>query len=160
ATCSRRATSPSPRRTTATSGADGLWALNDEQLRIDYGYRAVHVVSIAAKAILAAYYGVGPQHSYFNGCSDGGREALMEDQRFPADFDGIVAGAPEIYAMPLNAEEQAWNAIANLGADGGPILTADKLPALHAAVLAACDFKEGWRTDRSTTRDRARSTPS
>jgi Tannase and feruloyl esterase len=124
-------------------GGDGLWALNDEQLRIDYGSRAVHVVSIAAKAILAAYYGVGPQHSYFNGCSDGGREALMEAQRYPADFDGIVAGAPEIYAMPLNAEEQAWNAIANLDANGGPILTADKLPALHAAVLAACDAKDG-----------------
>jgi len=124
-------------------GGDGLWALDDEQLRVDYGYRAVHVLAVAARAIIAAFYGVPPRRSYFNGCSDGGREALMEAQRYPGDFDGIIAGAPEIYAAPLNGEEQAWNARVNMDAQGRQILTADKLPALHAAVMAACDGRDG-----------------
>lgn len=125
------------------AGPGGAWALQDEQLRIDYGYRAVHVLSIASKAILTRFYGAPPAHAYFNGCSDGGREAMMEAQRFPADFDGIVAGAIESYALPLNAELQTWEARVNTDSAGQPILTADKIPALHAAVLAACDAVDG-----------------
>lgn len=125
------------------SGPGGAWALQDGQLRIDYGYRAVHVLSIASKAILTSFYGAAPTHSYFNGCSDGGREAMMEAERFPADFDGIVAGALEIYALPLNAEMQTWNVRVNTDSAGRSVLTPDKIPALHAAVLAACDGIDG-----------------
>jgi feruloyl esterase len=128
---------------TAGNPFDALWAATDEQLHIDFGYRAVHVTAVAAKAVITAYYGVAPRFSYFNGCSDGGREALMEAQRFPHDFTGIIAGAPALYMAYLGAEATAWVARANTDAAGNRILTADKIPALHAAVLAACDGRDG-----------------
>src|SRR5579884_1713516 len=124
-------------------GAGATWAIGHPEKLIDFGYRAVHETNLQAKAIIRAFYGRAPSRSYFNGCSDGGREALMEAQRYAEDFDGIIAGAPEIYAAPLNGEEQAWNARVNLDAQGREILTADKLPALHAAVMAACDGRDG-----------------
>jgi tannase/feruloyl esterase len=124
------------------SGA-GVWALNDQQLRNDYGFRAVHVVSIADKAIIKAFYGVGPQHTYFNGCSDGGREAMDEAERYPDDFDGIVAGALEIYAAELNVEMHAWDTQVNTDANGNSILGPNKVGALHAAVISACDGADG-----------------
>ncbi|HXM54951.1 MAG TPA: tannase/feruloyl esterase family alpha/beta hydrolase [Candidatus Dormibacteraeota bacterium] len=125
------------------SGVDALWAATDEQIRIDLGTRAVHVTALAAKAIIAAFYGAPPARSYFNGCSDGGREALSEAQRFPVDFDGIVAGAPANIWAPLNGEFQAWLGSINVDASGAPILTQAKLPALHSAALAACDGVDG-----------------
>jgi Tannase and feruloyl esterase len=127
----------------AANGADGLWAATDEQIRIDLGSRAVHVVAVASKAIIAAYYGAGPQRSYFIGCSDGGREALQEAERFPGDFDGIVAGAPADIWGPLNGEFQPWVGTINLDGQGNPILTAAKLPALHTAAMASCDGVDG-----------------
>src|SRR5262249_52424193 len=124
-------------------GFDGLWASDDQQLRIDFGYRAAHVVAVAAKAIIAAYYGSSPRHAYFAGCSDGGREALMEAQRYPDDFDGIAAGGPANIFAPLLGELMLWEADLNTGAHGQEILTAAKLPALHQAVIAACDADDG-----------------
>jgi len=73
---------------------DGRWAADNQAARDDFDFRAPHVVSKAAKRIIAAYYGSPPRHSYFNGCSTGGREALLLAQRYPTDFEGIVAGAP------------------------------------------------------------------
>jgi feruloyl esterase len=125
------------------SGFDAVWAANDRQLRIDMYFRAVHVTAVASKAIIAAFYGQAPRYSYFNGCSEGGREGLMEAQRYPDDFDGIVAGAPAAYWSPLNAEYQPWNARSNTAPDGSSIITPAKLPALHQAVIAACDAKDG-----------------
>ncbi|HYW26777.1 MAG TPA: tannase/feruloyl esterase family alpha/beta hydrolase [Terriglobales bacterium] len=127
----------------SAAGFDALWAATDEQIRIDMGSRAVHVVALASKAIIAAFYGTGPRHSYFSGCSDGGREALSEAERFPADFDGIIAGAPANIWGPLNGEFQPWLAAINTDASGSTILTPDKLPALHAAALAECDGRDG-----------------
>jgi feruloyl esterase len=124
------------------SGFDGVWA-SDEQLRIDFYYRAVHVTAVASKAIVSAFYGQAPRYSYFQGCSEGGREGLMEAQRYPTDFDGIIAGAPAAYLSPLNAEYQPWLARSNTATDGSSIITPDKLPALHSAVIAACDGKDG-----------------
>jgi feruloyl esterase len=124
-------------------GFDGLWASDDAQLRVDFGYRAAHVLAVAAKAIITAYYGVAPRHSYFAGCSDGGREGLMEAQRYPDDFDGIVAGGPANLFAPLLGELMLWEAEVNTGARGQEILTAAKLPALHQAVIAACDADDG-----------------
>lgn len=125
------------------AGFDALWAATDEQVRVDFGSRAVHVVAVASKAVIQAFYGTPAQRSYFMGCSDGGREGLMEAQRFPADFDGIVAGAPANDWAPLNGEFQVWLARINVDAQGGAILTTAKLPALHAAALASCDGADG-----------------
>ncbi|GLY36946.1 feruloyl esterase [Amycolatopsis sp. NBRC 101858] len=121
---------------------DGSWGANDQAARDDFEFRGPHVVARASKAIIQAFYGSPPRKSYFTGCSDGGREGLLLAQRYPADFDGIVAGAPAGYWSPL-LEFQAWLARVNNAADGSPILTAAKLPALHSAVLAACDRLDG-----------------
>jgi hypothetical protein len=124
-------------------GAGGQWGSNDWQLRVDFAYRANHVLAIVAKQVIAAYYGQPPRAAYFVGCSDGGREALMEAQRFPDDFDGIVAGAPALLFAPLNGINQPWKAQANLDAQGLPILLPEQLPLVHDAVLAACDGLDG-----------------
>ncbi|MCQ4159473.1 tannase/feruloyl esterase family alpha/beta hydrolase [Roseomonas sp. GC11] len=115
----------------------------DPQQRADFAWRAQHLTALAAKQITAAFYGRGPAYSYFSGCSDGGREALMEAQRFPEDFDGIIAGAAALNFQLQNAIFHAWQARANTGADGKPILTAARLPVLHRAVLAQCDALDG-----------------
>jgi hypothetical protein len=125
------------------AGFDALWAATDEQERIDLGTRAVHVVSLASKAIIAAFYGTAPRRSYFNGCSDGGREGLQEAQQFPTDFDGIVAGAPANVWAPLNGEFQPWLAAINSDPQGNSILTPAKLPTLHSAAIASCDAADG-----------------
>ena len=123
------------------SPTDAMWAGVSEQNRIDYGYRAVHVVSLAAKAIQGAYYGQRPDRSYFVGCSDGGREGLLESQRFPRDFDGIVAGAPANWQSG-NHFFMGWGLRKNRGPEGAPILTVDKIQPLHDAVVAACDAND------------------
>ena len=121
---------------------DGLWGLNDPQLRIDYGFRSEHVLAVAAKAVVARFYGQPPAFSYFNGCSDGGREALNEAQRYPADFDGIVAGAP-VYLISEITELDVWAADVGLDAQGTFLIPPAKLALLHEAVLAACDGLDG-----------------
>ena len=75
-------------------GTDASWAHNNLERQLNFGYLAVHRTAETAKAIAARYYGSAPARSYFQGCSRGGGQALMEAQRFPADFDGIIAGAP------------------------------------------------------------------
>ena len=64
---------------------------------VDYGYRAIHETAEKSKAIVTAFYGDAPKRTYFSSCSNGGRQALMEAQRYPADYDGIIAGAPANY---------------------------------------------------------------
>jgi hypothetical protein len=123
--------------------ASALWGLDQPQLRTDFGYRSEHVTSLAAKAIATAFYGKSPSYSYFQGCSNGGRQALMEAQRYPNDFDGIIAGAPAAIQAPLNGEYETWNARANQDAQGSPILSPDKLALIHKAALADCDGKDG-----------------
>jgi hypothetical protein len=123
------------------AATDGLWALGHPEKLIDFGYRAVHEVSVQAKAIVAAFYGKDLAHSYFVGCSDGGREALMEAQRFPDDFVGIVAGAPANYWTHLLAGA-IWNEQALLG-DPASYLPPNKLPAIQNAVISACDALDG-----------------
>lgn len=76
---------------------DAQWALNHPEKIANFGYRAIHETAEHAKAVIRAFYGVAPKRSCFNACSDGGREALIEAQRFPADYDGIVAGSPAGY---------------------------------------------------------------
>ncbi len=121
----------------------GAWAAGNPQAQIDFAYRGVHVTSQVAKAVIARFYGRRPVYSYFNGCSDGGREALMEAQRYPDDFDGIAAGAPAANMVVQNTFHHAWNVLTNKDAAGNYILLAGKLPMIHAAVLATCDRLDG-----------------
>jgi feruloyl esterase len=115
----------------------------DPQQRIDFAYRGVHLTALAAKQLIARFYGQAPQFSYFSGCSDGGREALMEAQRYPHDFDGILAGAPSLIFVVQNGLYHPWQATANLDGNGQPVLLAAKLPLLHQAVLTQCDGLDG-----------------
>ncbi|HTT01042.1 MAG TPA: tannase/feruloyl esterase family alpha/beta hydrolase [Steroidobacteraceae bacterium] len=121
---------------------DTIWALHAPQLRRDFAYRAAHVMAIVAKTLLSAYYGRPPVHSYFIGCSDGGREGLTEAQRYPDDFDGIVVGAPAYFItqMPLRI---IWESQHGLDENDHPVLTEESLSLLHRAVLAACDALDG-----------------
>lgn len=121
----------------------GSWAANNPQAQIDFAYRGVHVTSEVAKAIIARFYGQAHRYAYFIGCSDGGREALMEAQRYPEDFDGIVAGAPAANMVVQNTYHHSWNVLANRDAAGQYILLSAKLPMLHTAVLSACDGLDG-----------------
>jgi hypothetical protein len=120
---------------TSADATDGSWAKDDPALRVVFGLTSEHSLAHLAKAVIAGYYGRSPTYSYFDGCSTGGREALMLAQRYPTDFDGIVAGAPASNLAPLGIEA-AWLTRSNTDAAGHRILTAEKLPALHAAVMA------------------------
>ena len=125
-----------------TAGAtDASWALGHPEKIVDFGYRAVHEMTVKARAIVRAFYGEDPKHSYFGSCSDGGREALMEAQRYPQDYDGILAGAPANYWTHL-LMAGAWESQA-LMKDPASYIPASKIPALGAAVNAACDRQDG-----------------
>jgi hypothetical protein len=113
------------------------------QYRVNDAYRGMHLQVLAAKALISKYYGQAPKFSYYNACSEPGREGMMEVQRFPEDFDGVGAGCPPINITINNGLFQAWNVLTNTGADGKPIITADKLPVLHKAILDQCDAADG-----------------
>jgi len=115
----------------------------DAQQRADFAHRAQHVTALAAKKLIQSYYGQQARYAYFNGCSDGGREALVEAQRYPEDFNGIIAGAPALLFQVQNSLHHAWLAQSNTGADGKPVLLAGRLPLLHEAVVQACDALDG-----------------
>ena len=137
-------------------GPGALWAKEDPIQRVVFGYRSEHDLALTAKAIIGAYYGRAPAYSYFDGHSDGGREALTLAQRYPGDFDGIVAGAPANNWAALVGIYEPWLVRANMDAHGRPILDTSKLPALHAAVMRACADAHGVIADpRSCTFDPA-----
>src|SRR5947199_4293513 len=94
-----------------------------------------------AKTLIKAFYGNAPTYSYFHGCSNGGRQALMEAQRFPADYDGILAGAPANYWTHLLAQA-VWEMQATEG-EPATYIPATKLPAIEAATLTQCDAADG-----------------
>ena len=83
------------------SPIDASWALGHPEKVVDFGHRGIHEMTRVAKLVAQQFYGSAPKHSYFTGCSDGGREALMEAQRYPDDYDGILAGAPANYWTAL-----------------------------------------------------------
>jgi len=123
---------------------NGRWAANNQAARNDWSYRAPHVLSLASKHIIQTFYGAPPRHSYFSSCSNGGREALLLAQRYPNDFDGIIAGTPGAASIaPLLGVYHTWLTRSNTGPDGAFIIKPEKLPALHAAVVAACDRLDG-----------------
>jgi feruloyl esterase len=130
-----------------TSNTDARWAADSATRRLLFGSTSEHQLAEVAKALIADYYGRAPTYSYFDGCSDGGREALIEAQRYPHDFNGILAGAPANIQSELVAEVGSWNIRVNTGPRGREILTSEKLPALHAAVVRACGQGQGYVPD-------------
>ncbi|MFG1653694.1 tannase/feruloyl esterase family alpha/beta hydrolase [Micromonospora sp. NPDC049275] len=109
----------------------------DPRARLEFGLLSEHRLRSVADAVMVAYYGHGPTYRYFDGCSTGGRQGLMLAQRFPADFDGILAGAPVHNLAPL-ALLNAWVVLRNTDASGRQILGPEKIPALHEAVVEKC----------------------
>jgi feruloyl esterase len=123
------------------AGGDANWALNQPEKIIDWGHRANHETAVFAKALIAAHYGKGPKRAYFSGCSDGGREALMEAQRYPNDFDGIVAGAPAApWTRLMGSFAWSWKAVHERPESR---LSEANLAVVQKAALARCDKLDG-----------------
>ena len=118
-------------------GAD--WALGHPEKVIDYGYRGVHEMTVDAKNIVKAFYGDDAKRSYFASCSNGGRQALMEAQRFPDDYDGIIAGAPANAWVPMLTGGLKF--LQTL--DQAGYIPPNKIPTISKAVIAACDAQDG-----------------
>lgn len=128
---------------TGHPGPSPTFAHNDRPAEIDFAFRAIHVTTRSAKEIVNAYYGSAPEYSYFRGCSTGGRQALMEAQRFPEDFDGWSVGAPiydYTYKQTYNA---SWAAKAMFDNDRAGHVPIEKLETLGKAVYERCDAQDG-----------------
>jgi hypothetical protein len=125
-----------------STAGQALWAFNNWQAQIDYFVRASHVTALAGKAIVERLYRQGPRKSYFMGCSAGGREAMMQAQRFPWDFDGIIAGAPSLNQTAIRMNI-LWGVRALHGADGQPLFKQEDVELLHSGVVQACDRHDG-----------------
>ena len=120
----------------STEGA--AWALGHPEKVVDYGYRGVHEMTVDAKIIAKMFYGDDPKRSYFASCSNGGRQALMEAQRFPDDYDGIIAGAPANNWAPMLTS--GLHLLQTL--DQAGYIPPTKVPTISKAVIAACDAKD------------------
>jgi feruloyl esterase len=124
-------------------GPTGTFALGHPEKVIDYAYRSEHDMTVKAKAIITAFYGSAPHYSYWNGCSTGGKQALTEAQRYPKDYDGIVAGAPANYMIHLHVFQVAVWDIAHKTPEA--MIPPAKYPMIHAAVLNQCDALDGLK---------------
>ena len=128
---------------TGHSGGDPSFMTGHPERVVDFAHRAIHELAVASKSAIASYYGSAPRLSYFNGCSTGGRQALTAAQRYPTDFDGIIAGAAANSTVRMTSM-QLFSGLATQG-DPASAISMDKQRALHAAVLDACDAKDGVR---------------
>jgi len=124
---------------------DGRWALDNPGAEVDWGWRSVTETTRVSRDLVRSFYRRPAQRSYFAGCSTGGRMGLMAAQRFPQDFDGIIAGAPALDYTGLVATQMAWIVQANTAADGSEILDRAKVPLVAKSVLEACDGIDGQR---------------
>jgi len=123
----------------------GEWAYNNLEGELDLAYRGTHKAVIAAKAVVEAYAGFAPKKSYWRGCSTGGRQALSIAQRYPWQFDGMIAGAPAgMEAAYINI---FWRTLANMDKDGRALMGREQLAALNNAVVAQCDAKDGLKDE-------------
>lgn len=123
-------------------GGDPKWALGHQEKIVDYGHRGIHEMTVFAKAALAAFYGRTSRHAYFVGCSNGGRQALMEAQRYPGDYDGILAGAPaNNWTHLLTSALWAMQATGDVDS----YIPRSKWSAVARAVNNACDSRDGVR---------------
>ena len=126
---------------TGHTGGGAAWAAGHPEKVIDFGWRAVHEMTVASKKIIARYYGGAPKFSYWNGCSAGGRQAMKAAQRFPEDFDGIIAGAPGLDWT--GRASRAVQVARMLETNEAARLSSSDTQVLHRAVLNACDAGDG-----------------
>ena len=128
-------------------GTDGSWALNNLEALVNFGHVAIHRTAEVSKAIIRSYYGEVAKKSYFYGCSRGGGQALMEAQRYPQDFDGIVSGAPAfdwtgIAAMGVNIAQTLYP---DSNVKDQTILSRDDLELLYRAIMDQVDAQDGLK---------------
>jgi len=123
---------------------DLLWGVGSVERITDWGSRSIHAITAAARPIIETFAGKAPRRSYYYGCSTGGHQGYAEIQRYPEDFDGVIAGAPAANRVRLNAAF-LWQFLANhrREGDGALIIPASKLPAITKAVVSACDANDG-----------------
>lgn len=121
--------------------ADAMWAMGHPEKVTDFGYRAVHEMTVKAKAITKAFYGAAPKYSYWIGCSEGGRQAMGEAQRYPDDYDGIVAGAPVMGFT--HTQTRGLQAAKIQLEDPASFIPSSKFKMVHDVVLAQCDAADG-----------------
>ena len=126
---------------TGHTGEGASFALGHPEKVVDFGWRAVHEMTVTSKRIIAAHYQRHPQYSYWNGCSAGGRQAMKEAQRFPEDFDGIIAGAPGLDWTGRAA--QALRMARMLGTNEPARLSEAQIQRVHRAVIGVCDALDG-----------------
>ena len=133
--------------TAPSTGGNGTAIIGHPEKWLDFGVRSTHEMTVAAKSVLQAFYGKGPDHSYFVGCSTGGHQGLEEAQVFPHDYDGIVAGAPGHNRTHLHATFVSDWVVSHKAP--GSVISPPKLTMLHNAVIAQCQGKDGGlATDR------------
>ena len=122
-------------------GNTASFAPGHPEKMVDMGYRAIHEMTLKGKAVTDAYYGSAPRLSFFNGCSQGGRQALTEAMRYPTDYNGIIGGAPAIYNMQIHVARIGINAMANRTPASN--IPSEKYQMVRDAVMNACDALDG-----------------
>src|SRR5262245_8171868 len=132
---------------TGHEGVNARFALGHPEKLVDYAYQSEHEMTVKAKAIIEAFYGRAPAQSYFNGCSTGGRQAIMEAERYPADFDGIVAGSIANPKTHLDAWRIASAQTMFKTPEG--TIPPEMLPMIHKAVVASCEDRKSTRLNSS-----------
>ena len=126
---------------TGHKGGSASFVVGHPEKLVDFGYRSMHEMALKSKAIIQAFYSREPQLSYYQGCSTGGRQGLMEAQKFPTDFDAIIAGAPVNNVVHLNIQSVARQV--DMLREPAGILPREKVTLLANAVMTACDAKDG-----------------
>jgi feruloyl esterase len=138
-------------------GTDGAFALGHPEKVIDFGYRAMHEMAVQSKAIIQAFYKQGPRLSYYQGCSTGGRQGLSEAQRYPEDFDAIIAGAPVYNQTRLHASQMSL--FVDMLRRPDSILSNPKKTMVANAVLGACDEQDGVKDSLITNPQKCKFDP-
>jgi len=126
---------------TGHTGGNAEFALGHPEKLIDLAYRSMHEMTVHAKTVINAHYGTPAKFSYYNGCSQGGRQGLAEAQRYPDDFNGIIAGASGWNSMAMHVARTALNLTVNKNPDS--VIPPAKYAMIHTAVLNACDALDG-----------------
>jgi feruloyl esterase len=128
---------------TGHTGGSAAFAVGHPEKLIDFGYRAMHEMAVQSKAIVRAFYSRAPRLSYYQGCSTGGRQGMMSAQRYPDDFDAIIAGAPVYNVVHLNVSQVSLQ-VGMLKHSPG-LVSSEQRTMLASAVVNACDARDGVR---------------